>query len=139
MKTILPILCLLLGANLPLSADEAKPAATATAPAAVKNVTPDEVEKLVAEKKATVLDIRTPAEFAAGHIAGAVNVDFLGGDFDAKLGALDKSKTYVVHCASGGRSGRSLPKLEAAKFGGLLHMNGGFKAWTAAGKPVEKN
>lgn len=101
-------------------------------------MTPEEVAKLIAEKKATVLDIRTPEEFAGGHIAGAVNIDFMGDDFAKKIAALDKSKTYVVHCAGGGRSGRSLPAFEKEGLKSVLHLQQGFKGWQGAGKPVEK-
>ena len=104
----------------------------------VKVVSPDDVAKLIAEKKATVLDIRTPEEFSAGHIPGAVNIDFLEGDFAKKIAALDKGKTYVVHCGAGSRSGRALPAFLEQKFPSLLHLQAGFKGWESAGKPVEK-
>jgi rhodanese-related sulfurtransferase len=113
-----------------LSAEDQKPAGNV--------VTPEEAAKLIAEKKATVLDIRTPEEFAEGHIAGAVNIDFTGDGFAQKIAALDKSKTYIVHCQGGGRSGRSMPVFDEAKFQNILHLQSGFKGWQAAGKPVEK-
>ncbi len=104
-----------------------------------KNVSADEATKLLAEKKEiVVLDIRTEAEFKTGHIAGAKNIDFQAGDFAKKIAELDKSKTYLVHCAGGGRSGRSLEVFASQKFTSILHLNEGFKAWVAAGKPVEK-
>jgi phage shock protein E len=105
----------------------------------VKNVSADEAAKLLGERKdIVVLDVRTEAEFKAGHIAGAKNIDFRANDFAQKLSALDKSKTYLVHCASGGRSGRSLEVFASQKFISILHLNEGFKSWTGAGKPVEK-
>ena len=105
----------------------------------VKNVSAEEAAKLLGERKdIVVLDVRTEAEFKAGHIAGAKNIDFRADDFAQKLGALDKGKTYLVHCASGGRSGRSLEVFASQKFTSILHLNEGFKSWTAAGKPVEK-
>ena len=134
MKTLLLslFLCALVAA--PLFAEEKKPA-----PAPVGNVvTPEEVAKLIAEKKATILDIRTPDEFAAGHIPGAVNIDFLAEDFAKKLAALDKAKTYVVHCGGGNRSGKALPTFEQQGLKSVLHLQSGFKGWQAAGKPVEK-
>ncbi len=105
---------------------------------AVKVVSAEEVANLIAAKKATVLDIRTPEEFAAGHIAGAVNIDFLEPDFAKKISALDKSKTYVVHCGAGSRSGRALPVFLEQKFPSLLHLQSGFKGWESAGLPVQK-
>ena len=106
---------------------------------APKNVGVEDASKLLGERKdVVVIDLRTNDEFKAGHIAGAKNIDFLGGDFAQKIGELDKSKTYLVHCASGGRSTRSLEVFKAQKFSSILHLNEGFKAWAAAGKPVEK-
>ena len=108
-------------------------------PEPVKNVAVADAAKVIAERKdVVVLDLRTDEEFTAGHIAGAKNIDFLGSDFAKKIGQLDKSKTYLVHCASGGRSTRSLDTFKSQKFTSILHMNEGFKAWSAAGKPVEK-
>ncbi len=94
--------------------------------------------KLVAEKKVVVLDIRTPKEYAAGHIAGAINLDFYAGDFEQRLGQLDKSKAYLVHCAVGGRSTKSLTRFQKLQFQSVAHLDGGFKAWVKAGLPVEK-
>jgi rhodanese-related sulfurtransferase len=130
MKTLLLTLCACLLAMNPLAADDKKPAANV--------VTPEEAAKLIAEKKVTVLDIRTPEEFKEGHIAGAVNLDFTGDGFAQKIAALDKSKTYIVHCQGGGRSGRSMPVFDEAKFKNILHLQSGFEGWQAAGKPVEK-
>ena len=110
--------------------------AQTTAP---KNVTIETALKLLDERKdVVVLDLRTDAEFKAGHIAGAKNIDFLRSDFAEKLGALDKSKTYLVHCASGRRSAKALEIFQTQTFTSILHLNEGFKAWEAAGKPVEK-
>ena len=108
-------------------------------PEPVKNVAVADAAKLLAERKdVVVLDLRTDEEFKAGHIAGAKNIDFLASDFAKKVGELDRGKTYLVHCASGGRSTRSLEVFQSQKFTSILHMNEGFKAWSAAGKPVEK-
>lgn len=138
MKTLTSLLCAAAILVTPVFAGAQKPAAPVAFPTAAGTiVTPDEVAKLIAEKKATVLDLRTPEEFAAGHIAGAVNIDFLDADFATKIAALDKSKTYVVHCAGGGRSGKSLPTLEKEGLKSVLHLQQGFKGWQSAGKPVE--
>ena len=117
----------------PLSAQTAAPAA------AVKNVSAEDAEKLLKEKKdVVVIDLRTEAEFKTGHIAGAKNIDFLDNEFAKQIGALDKAKTYLVHCGSGRRSTKALEVFQTQKFSSILHLNEGFKAWEAAGKPVEK-
>lgn len=97
-----------------------------------------EAARLVAKGEVAVIDVRTPGEFAAGHIAGATNINFQSSDFAAQLGKLDKGKAYLVHCASGGRSTRSLAQFSELGFQRVTHLDGGIKAWQAAGSPVEK-
>lgn len=85
-----------------------------------------------------VLDVRTPKEFAAGHIPGAVNMDVNAPDFEKRVGALDKNETYLVHCAGGVRSARACGKLAQMEFKRLLDLAPGFQGWLKAGKTVEK-
>jgi len=113
----------------------AKPAAAA---AGFKDLSVAEFAVMVADKQNVILDVRTAKEFAAGHIAGAVNLDVMAADFDQKASALDKSKTYLVHCASGARSVRACDKLDKLDFTKLYHLPSGFRAWVKAGEPVEK-
>jgi len=108
------------------------------APGAVKHVNPNQAQKLIADKKVIVLDIRTPSEFKNAHIAGATNIDFLARDFEQRISLLDTNKSYLVHCASGGRSTHSLPVLKKHQFELLYHLDGGIKAWEKEGLPVEK-
>ena len=140
MKTPLVLLAALTLATGRLFAEDAAHSAPVAVPAGVaKNVSPDEAEKLLKDNpKVVVLDVRTPEEFAKGHIAGAKNVDFKAADFAEKVSALDKGKTYLVHCGSGRRSTKSLEVFQAQNISSILHLNEGFKAWEAAGKPVEK-
>lgn len=110
-----------------------------THPTQVKHVeAPQAAELLSKDTEVIVLDIRTPKEFKAGHIKGAKNIDFYEDDFAEQIGKLDRSKTYLVHCASGGRSGKSLELFEKLDFVTIYHLDGGFKGWEKAGKPVEK-
>ena len=104
----------------------------------VTNVQADVAAKLVAEGKVTVLDVRTPEEFAEGHIAGATNINFMAKDFATQIEKLDRNKIYLVHCASGGRSKRCLPQLKQLGLQQIYHLDGGFSAWEEAGKPVAK-
>ncbi len=114
-----------------LAQPPAVPAVPAVAPVVVAvNVTPEAAEKLLsANSKVIVLDVRTPEEFGRGHIAGAVNISSADPEFDKKVGALDSTRPLLLHCASGGRSGRVLSKIEALPFPAIYHMNGGFNAW----------
>ncbi len=83
-----------------------------------------------------VLDVRTPAEFAEGHLAGAINLDVNAADFRAKLGGLAKDIPYAVYCRSGNRSGTALTIMKSLGFTSTYHLGGGIQAWTAAGGAV---
>jgi phage shock protein E len=103
-----------------------------------KNLSVADFAKMAGDKQNIILDVRTAQEFQAGHIAGALNLDVTAADFERKAAALDKSKTYLVHCASGVRSERACKKMTALDIPHLYNLPGGFKAWVAAGEPVEK-
>ena len=94
--------------------------------------------KLIAQKQVTVLDVRTPDEFKEGHIDGAKNIDFTENDFETRVSALDKTKPYLVHCASGRRSTASLDIFKKLGFTHVTHLDGGFNAWKSAGQSVAK-
>lgn len=117
----------------------------ATAPAVnpptafIKNVDPAEAAALLGEPgKVVVLDVRTPAEFQAGHIAGATNVDFRASSFAENLRGLDKNKPYLMHCQAGGRSTRALETMRELGFTQVYHLDGGVQAWKEEGKPLVK-
>ena len=104
-----------------------------------RNMTPQEAVALLKTQPAVVvLDVRTPGEFQSGHLTNAVNIDFRSPDFARQLARLDKSKTYLVHCAVGGRSTRSLPKLDSLGIKNVIHLDGGMDAWQKASLPVVK-
>jgi rhodanese-related sulfurtransferase len=103
-----------------------------------ENVAPDEFERLSKEPNTVILDVRTPKDYAAGHIKGSVLIDFSAKDFEAKIKQLDRTKTYLVHCAVGGRSAQACNKMDAFAFPKVVNLLGGIKAWEKAGKPVEK-
>jgi phage shock protein E len=104
-----------------------------------KNITVEEAAKIVAtDTNVVVLDIRTPKEFQAGHIKGATNINFRDKEFAKQIETLDKSKTYIIHCQGGGRSGQACDQIKTLDFKNVLHMNQGFGAWEKAGKPVQK-
>ncbi len=83
-----------------------------------------------------VLDVRTPEEFAEGHLEGAVLVDFYAADFAEQLAALDTDVPYLVYCRSGNRSGQALGVMEQIGFTSAVDVDGGIVAWTDAGLPV---
>lgn len=107
--------------------------------APVKHVQAQEAAKLVEQGKVTVLDLRTPKEFAVCHIPGATNIDCQAGDFAARLDKLDRAKPVLIHCGSGRRSTNSLPQFEKLGFKQVIHLDGGLKGWEAAKQPVVKD
>jgi rhodanese-related sulfurtransferase len=103
-----------------------------------QNIGVEEFAKLRANKENRVLDVRTAKEFATGHMPGAINIDINAPDFEQKVSSLDKTKTYLVHCAAGVRSARACGQMSGLNFPSLYNLEGGFRAWEKAGKPVEK-
>ncbi len=83
-----------------------------------------------------VLDVRTPAEFSAGHLPAAKNVDFEGTDFPTRIAALDKNATYALYCHSGNRSGKAMEQMAAAGFTHVYDLAGGITAWEDMGGPM---
>ena len=94
---------------------------------------------LARSTNAVLLDVRTPKEFASGHIPGATNLDLFASDFDARIRQLDKTKTYVVHCAAGGRSSQAAVKLRDTGVTNLIYFESGVKGWEKAGQKIEQS
>jgi rhodanese-related sulfurtransferase len=118
--------------------DEKKPSREKQETKGFKNVDVAEFEKLRADKKNIVLDVRTQKEFQAGHIPGAVHIDVNAPDFSEKIAGLEKNKTYLVHCAAGVRSAKACDKMSHLAFPKLYNLEGGLKAWESAGNKPEK-
>ncbi len=62
-------------------------------------------EEVTLTENTVIIDVRTPAEFAEGHVEGAINLDLESGQFEAELTNLDATLPYIVYCRSGRRSG----------------------------------
>ena len=84
----------------------------------------------------TILDVRTPQEYAQGHLPGAVNIDVSSPDFAARIATLDPSVPYAVYCRSGNRSGVALAAMAEQGFTDAYHLQGGITAWESAGGEV---
>lgn len=96
----------------------------------------DDFARLVATDGVVVLDVRTPAEFDSGHLAGAVNIDVEQPDFGTKIADLDTSASYAVYCRSGNRSSVATAAMKDAGFTHVQDLKGGVTAWSQAGQPV---
>jgi phage shock protein E len=94
---------------------------------------------LIGAPSTVVLDVRTPEEFASGHLPNARNLDVQSAGFDAGLATLDKKATFAVYCRSGHRSGQALERMKATGFTHVADLNGGIAAWSQAGRTVVIN
>jgi rhodanese-related sulfurtransferase len=72
----------------------------------------------------TIIDVRTPDEFALGHLDGAINVDWEGATFATDVSALDPVGTYIVYCRSGNRAGHAKTAMEGMGFTDLTNAGG---------------
>ena len=97
-----------------------------------------EFAKVVADTSYVVLDVRTPAEHAAGHIPGThFNIDVLEDDYtETVLKVLPKDKPVALYCRSGNRS-KNAARILAEHGYRVLELGTGFRGWAAAGNEVE--
>jgi rhodanese-related sulfurtransferase len=114
-------------------------ACSSNSTAAIVNMDVSEFADVITNQDIVILDVRTPAEFASGRIANAINIDAESGNFVAEIQALDKTKTYAVYCRSGRRSGVAAETMANAGFTSLYNMNGGTIDWTNSGFPLTTN
>lgn len=125
--------------NTPKSAPQtAAQAAAQSAPSVVDLSTADFQKKLAADKTAIILDVRTPQEYANGHLQNATTINFFDADFKEKASKLDKTKPVYVYCAVGGRSAKASKILQESGFKTVYNLLGGFNGWAAAGLPSVK-
>lgn len=78
----------------------------------------------------TVVDVRTPAEYAEGHLPGAVNIDVEDATFPDKIAQLDPAGDYAVYCRSGNRSRVAIDYMTQAGVTHTVGLEGGIGAWT---------
>ncbi|AKH42821.1 rhodanese-related sulfurtransferase [Altererythrobacter atlanticus] len=98
-----------------------------------RDVTPEELQSMIQRGQACVVDVREPAEFADGHVPGAINLPL--SRFDAaRLPDTDPCNVVLI-CAGGIRSAQALR--QCADTGVDAHLAGGMRAWMKAGMPVE--
>jgi rhodanese-related sulfurtransferase len=105
----------------------------------VTNMNVSEFSQKITETGVVTLDVRTPGEFAEGHIEGAQLIDFQSGNFENEIASLDKNATYAVYCRSGNRSGQAVKVMHDAGFHNVYNLNGGVIDWTNAGLPLVNN
>lgn len=112
-------------------------AAVARAAGGFEEIKAAEFEKLRARRKTIVLDVRSPEEFARGHIPGALNADINSPEFAAKAAGFDKKQTILVNCHAGSRGAIAGAKLAELGFKNVGNLEGGLDAWEKAGNKAE--
>lgn len=139
---LLFLLSLVIGAVLTGGCAGARTTAPAVEGRFIKDVTAREAFTLIQENRNNpdfvILDVRTPEEFAEGHLEKAVNMNFYSESFRNELKALDRNKTYLLHCHSGNRSSNTLKIMRELNFRKIYHMTGGTIEWEEEGLPMVK-
>jgi len=94
-----------------------------------KEITPADYDKRRAKSKTVVIDVRSPEEFAKGHIPGALNIDVNSPDFPSKVARFDKKQTILVNCHAGSRGAIAGAELARLGFESVCNLDGGMAAW----------
>lgn len=96
-----------------------------------QNIDAQTFEELMRNKNHVVIDVRSPQEYAEGKIDPHKLINFFGADFKDQIEKLDQSKTYLVYCRSGNRSGKACAMMGQLGFKNLYNLQGGIGAWNA--------
>jgi rhodanese-related sulfurtransferase len=133
--TLLAVLGLSLGLSLGLAGcgSDASPTSTA-GDATYDHVDADTFADRIAERDVVLLDVRTPEEYAAGHLEGATNLPLADADFAKAVADLDPDTTYAVYCRTGVRSQQAMEAMRRAGIEAVYDLDGGITAWTRSGR-----
>jgi len=105
---------------------------------AVQSVSAKQLAEALGVPGVHLLDVRTPGEFEASRIAGAINLPLDRLDPAALLASLSPDDPVYVVCQTGTRSQFAAAELRAAGFRRVVHVDGGTNAWAVAGLPMER-
>jgi rhodanese-related sulfurtransferase len=103
----------------------------------LRSIPPKEFSEQIKKENVILLDVRTPEEYAEGHLTGAILINYHDDNFVEQVSKLDKNKTVYVYCRSGSRSGNAQEIMLKQDFKSVINLNGGILAWEKAGLPVE--
>lgn len=102
-------------------------------------LTADKFEEKIRESEdEIILDVRTPEEFAEGHIPGAVLMNINDPGFEQRINDLPKSRAVLVYCAAGVRSAKAAAILQRSGFEEVYHLGNGLQEWSKAQKEIVK-
>ncbi|KAA5541214.1 rhodanese-like domain-containing protein [Adhaeribacter rhizoryzae] len=91
---------------------------------------------LTKQPNLVLLDVRTPQEYAGGHLKNAHNLNYNAPDFADKLAKFDKTKPYLVYCAVGGRSSKAAQLMQQMGFKQVINVSEGYASLKNAGMVV---
>ena len=104
-----------------------------------KNISQNKLQELLkSDNKPLLIDVRTPSEFANGHIEGAINMPHKMLKGQLALLSDAKYKKIVLYCHSGTRANYAKKLLKKSGFKQLDHLAGDYKAWKKKGLPLVK-
>jgi len=100
----------------------------------IRIVSPNDAAAVQADPPAglQIIDVRTPEEYADGHLSGSTMIDFYEADFADRIAALDRDTPYLIYCRSGNRSGETRELMEQLGFTDVRDVDGGIVAWADA-------
>jgi thioredoxin len=102
------------------------------------SLTADEFEKAIDRDSIQILDVRTPGEYAGGHIKNTLLANWNDTkEFERRIAFIDKKKPVYVYCLAGGRSAAAAEKLKSLGYENVYDLKGGMNAWKAGNKAVE--
>jgi len=104
----------------------------------IREINVDEAKEKVANGEATLIDVREESEWEAGHALGAYHIGKGVIERDIEQKVPDKSAELILYCGGGFRSALATDNLQKMGYTNVASMSGGWRAWQAAGAPVEK-
>jgi len=108
----------------------------------IKDITVQDAHALIQGNRGNpgfvIIDVRTQEEYASGHIADSVNLDYNSETFRDEVGELERSRKYLVYCRTGRRSAGAVNVMKELGFREVYNMTGGIVQWEADGLPVVK-
>lgn len=93
-------------------------------------------EQMKTVNQVQLIDVRTPGEYADGHLQGATLINAQDGKFAQRVSELDTQQPVFVYCRSGRRSAMAAQRLAEMGFVQVIDLRGGIMAWSAKGLPV---
>jgi rhodanese-related sulfurtransferase len=100
---------------------------------AVTDIGAQQLIEVAESGEVVVLDVRTPQEYAEGHVPGALNIDIASPTFAEQIAALPTDETYVVYCRSGNRSAQAAEQMVQAGFTDVYNVDAGLATLASAG------